>query len=284
MPRNINIIKKVIDGNPFVNGAAVVSSVGGAYEYNDVNPDITSFPSGQVKSEFNEINYYGPQKGFGYEYTAAFVDRTTGTAGVSASGTNVQYSTQQANSGVWLRFGFDPDAQVTNDQPYWSDPVPEEASGVGLFGGSYLPKEKVDSVFDFSYSGSNYTPAGTTSDGEPYTEASGSFDFTDLTPGSFLQVRFDFNVLPQVANTTVQVALIFQTRDANDDPTHTFALTAQPVFFGVDAVGKTFLNRPILTAYYASEEDVNARALLAIKSNNLVQIQPLATLCIINKR
>jgi len=110
-----------------------------------------------------------------------------------------------------LRFGFDPDAQVTNDQPYWSDPVPEEASGVGLFGGSYLPKEKVDSVFDFSYSGSNYTPAGTTSDGEPYTEASGSFDFTDLTPGSFLQVRFDFNVLPQVANTTVQVALIFQT-------------------------------------------------------------------------
>lgn len=284
MSKKINITQKVMDSNPFVNGAAVVSSVGGAYQYNDVNPDITSFSSKQVKSEFNEINYYGPQKGFGYEYTAGFVDRTTGTAGVSASGSNVQYTTDMANSGTWLRFGFEADAQASNDVPYWSDPTPEEASGVGLFGGSYLPKENVDSVFDFSYSDGNYTPAGTTSDGEPYTEASGSFDFTDLTPGSFLQVRFDFNVLPQVANTTLEIALIFQTRDANDNPTYTFSLTGQPVFFGVDSIGKTFLNRPILTAYYASEEDVNARALLAVKSNNLVQVQPLATLCIINKR
>lgn len=282
MPKSF--IQKVVNSEPIINGAAVVASVGSALEYQDVDPEIVSIPTGQIASDFNEINYYGPQKGFGYEYTAGFVDRTTGTAGVSASGTNVQYTTDMANSGTWLRFGFDPDAQGTNDVPYWSDPTPEEASGVGLFGGSYLPKENVDGVFDFSYSDDNYTPAGTTSDGEPYTAASGSFDFTDLTPGSFIQVRFDFNVLPQVANTTLEIALIFQTRDANDTPTYTFSLTGQPVFFGVDSIGKTFLNRPILTAYYASEEDINARALLAIKSNNLIQIQPLATLCVVNKR
>ena len=282
MPKSF--IQKAVNSEPIINGAAVVASVGSALEYQDVDPEIVSIPTGQIASDFNEINYYGPQKGFGYEYTAGFVDRTTGTAGVSASGTNVQYTTDMVNSGTWLRFGFDPDAQGTNDVPYWSDPAPEEASGVGLFGGSYLPKENVDGVFDFSYSDNNYTPAGTTSDGEPYTAASGSFDFTDLTPGSFIQVRFDFNVLPQVANTTLEIALIFQTRDANDTPTYTFSLTGQPVFFGVDSIGKTFLNRPILTAYYASEEDVNARALLAIKSNNLIQIQPLATLCVVNKR
>ena len=216
----------------------------------------------------------------GYEFTAGFKDRTTGAAGVSDSGSNVFYSADMASSGMWLRFGFDLDQQVTNDNPYWSDPVPADASGVGLFGGSYMPPT-VDSLFDFSFTGAAFTPAASTSEGQPYTEASGSFDFTECRPGDLALVRFDFNILPQVQNTTLEVGLIWQTRDANNNPTFTFALPTQPIFFGVGTVGNTYLNRPIISAYFASQEDVNARALLAIRADNQIQIQPLTTLSII---
>ena len=97
MPKSF--IQKAVNSEPIINGAAVVASVGSALEYQDVDPEIVSIPTGQIASDFNEINYYGPQKGFGYEYTAGFVDRTTGTAGVSASGTNVQYTTDMVQAG-----------------------------------------------------------------------------------------------------------------------------------------------------------------------------------------
>ena len=94
-------------------------------------------------------------------------------------------------------------------------------------------------------------------------------------------IRFDFNVIPQHANTTVEVGLIWATRDSNDDVTFTFPLLTNPVFFGTGTVGKTYLNRPLITAYFASAEDVNARALPAIRADNEVLIQPLTTLCTI---
>ena len=31
-------------------------------------------------------------------------------------------------------------------------------------------------------------------------------------------VRFDFNVVPQVANTTIEIAMIWQTRDEDNSP------------------------------------------------------------------
>ncbi len=83
---------------------------------------------------------------------------------------------------------------------------------------------------------------------------------------------------PQTANTTIQIAMIWQTRDAQGNPTFTFPLTGTPLFYGTGTVGKVFLNRPILTAYFASNEDVQAKALLAIKSDNPVEIAPLTTL------
>ena len=101
------------------------------------------------------------------------------------------------------------------------------------------------------------------------------------SPGDIALVRFDFNIIPQFANTTVEVALIWATRDSNDDITFTFPLTAQPLFFGTGTVGNTYLNRPLLTAYFASDEDVNARALLAVKADQPVLIQPLTTLATI---
>ena len=160
--------------------------------------------------------------------------------------------------------------------------APRPTEGIGLFGGAYLP-EGVSNVFEFDYSDGTFSPSGVTGEGEIYSAATGSFDFRQVQPGAFLQVRFDFNATPQINNTTLETALIWQTRDANDVPTFSFALAGQPITFGTDTVANTYLNRPILTAYFASQEDVNARALLAVRSNNPIKLQPLTTLCVINK-
>lgn len=137
-------------------------------------------------------------------------------------------------------------------------------------------------MFDFGFNASSYSDAVETGDFQ-YTAADGSFDFTECRAGDLALVRFDFNILPQIANTTLEVAMIWQTRDSSDNPTFTFALTGDPMFYGTGTVGRTFLARPILSAYFASNEDVNARALLAIRADNPVQIQPLTTLVTIQR-
>ena len=217
----------------------------------------------------------------GYEFTGGFADRTTGTAGSSTVGSNVLYTQEMVNAGRWLRFGFDSTQQATNDSAYWTEPSPAPTSGVGLFGGSYMPAGVI-SMFDFSFNASTYSNAVEAGDLQ-YTQADGSFDFSECKAGDLALVRFDFNVLPQIANTTLEVALIWQTRLSDGTPTFTFALTGEPQFFGTGSVGRTFLARPIISAYFASQEDVNARALLAIRSDNPVQIQPLTTLTSIQR-
>ena len=217
----------------------------------------------------------------GYEFTGGFADRTTGTAGASDLGSNVSYTQALVDEDRWLRFGFDSAQQVTNDAAYWSDPAPAPTSGIGLFGGSYMPSG-VDSLFDFGFSASSYSDAVETGSLQ-YTAANGSLDFTQCKAGDLALCRFDFNVLPQIANTTLEVAMIWQTRDSNDSPTFTFALTGEPQFFGTGSVGRTFLARPILSAYFASNEDVNARALFAVRADNPIQIQPLTTLITIQR-
>ena len=215
----------------------------------------------------------------GYEFTGGFTDRTTGTAGASDVGSNVQYTQAMVNDSRWLRFGFDAASQATNDSPYWTSPSPATATGVGLFGGSYMPAG-VEALFDYSFD--DPTGYSAASDGATkYTAATGSYDFSQCSAGDLALVRFDFNLVPQVANTTVEVGLIWATRDSDDNITYTFALAGEPIFFGTGTVGRTFLNRPMISAYFASDEDVNARALPAIRADNIVQVQPLTTLCTI---
>ena len=122
--------------------------------------------------------------------------------------------------------------------------------------------------------------AGDTVGALKYTAASGSYDFRDCEPGDLAQVRFSFNVTPQHQNTLLEVGLIWATRDENDAVTFRFPLLAQPIFFGT-GIGTTYLNRVTLSAYFASGEDVNARALPAIRANEPVLVQPLSTLCTI---
>jgi hypothetical protein len=221
----------------------------------------------------------------GYEFTAGFVDREDGTGGVSDIGTDVEYTSIMVSSNAWLRFGFDSDAQVSNDLPYWTDGVGSEIEApgagttdylsVGLFSGAYMPYG-VTNMFDFN-DNTSFNAADTSGDLQ-YNAAGGSYDMSQLKEGDFCQFRFDFNATPQFANTTLEVGLIWQTRDANGNPTFTFALTGEPIFYGSGTTGKTFLNRPMISAYMASSEDINARALPAIRADQPIFIQPLTTL------
>jgi hypothetical protein len=226
-------------------------------------------------------NHIGREAKGGYEFTGGFSDRLSGQAGANDLGEYVQYTQAMSDAGQWMRFGFSSAAQSANDSPYWTDPTPSSASGVGLFGGSYMPAG-VSSMFDFSFDVASYSDAVSSGDLQ-YTAATGSYDFSECKAGDLALVRFDFNVIPQFANTTLEVALIWQTRAADGTPTYTFPLTTQPIFFGEGTVGSTYLNRPIISAYFASNEDVNAVALPAIRANNQIQVAPLTTLVTIQR-
>ena len=207
----------------------------------------------------------------GYEFTGGFADRAVGQAGANNLGTSVQYTSAQATTNTWLRFGFSRARQQANDQPYFPTPAGYDNTK-GLFGGTQMP-EGVTDLFDFE--DTSFSAAVTTGDIQ-YTAANGSYDLTQCRVGDLVKIRFSFNTIPQVQDSQLEVGLIFATRDANDQPTFTFTLTAQPISYPL--VGKTFLNRVELSAYIASEEDVNARLLPAIRCNNEILVQPLSTL------
>ena len=221
----------------------------------------------------------------GYELTGGFADRLTGASGVNEIGSNVDYTQTMAEANTHYRFGFDRDTQVLRDAPYWTDdPTDEdEAKGSGtfryidkgVFSGEYIPPTH-SQLIDFS--GHDTYNTSTTLSGLTVTTANGSFDFSDGRPGDLAKVRFDFNVVPKVPNTTLIPGLIWSTRDANKAITFTFFLAGTPIFFDAAKVGKVTLCRPLLTGYFASKEDVRACALPAIKSDQAIYIQPLTTL------
>lgn len=216
----------------------------------------------------------------GYEFTGGFTDRSDGQTGADDIGSNVQYTNAQAEAGVWRRFGFDVAQQVANDVAYFPITDPDNfVQKKGLFGGMHMPSG-FDNLIDFAYddtgNASSYSEESTS--GLQYTAATGSYDITEGQVGDLIKVRFSFNAIPQIANTTLEVGLIWSTRDANDNITFTFPLTTQPIYYGTGTQGQVFLNRVEMSAYVASDEDLNARFLPAVRCNNEILIQPLSTL------
>lgn len=218
----------------------------------------------------------------GYEFTGGFTDRTTGTAGASDVGSDVEYTAAMVSDSAFLRFGLDSTRQIANDSPYWGDGADSNEAphsgttdyeGVGLFAGAYMPLG-VTSMFAF---GENTAYNAATTTGTIYNAATGSYNMSQLNVGDLCNFRFDFNITAQEANTTVEVGLIWQTRDDSDNETFTFFLAGEPLFLGSSA-GDTLLARPTISAYLASAEDVNARALPCIRSDRPVFVQPLTTL------
>lgn len=203
----------------------------------------------------------------GYEFTGAFVDRVGD--GI------VQYTAEQAAAGIWRRFGFSAATQVANDVEYWGETSSSFDQSKGLFGGLHMPDD-VENLFDFT--DTSFAAAQESGD-LLFSAAEGSYNFKECKLQDLAKVRFSFNVTPQVANTTVEVALIWAIRDENDVVQDVFPLTAQPIFFGQETAGQTFLNRVEISAYFASDQDLNARVLPSIRANNAVLVSPITTLC-----
>ena len=221
----------------------------------------------------------------GYEFTGGFEDRSDGQSGADDIGSNVQYTNAQAEDGIWRRFGFDATQQAANDRAYFPITEPDVFDQTkGLFGGQHFPDgftNLIDFSFDDTDEGRNTSYSDSTEDaasGLKYTEAFGSYDIREGNVGDLIKVRFSFNAIPQIANSTLEVGLIWATRDADDEITFTFPLTTQPIYFGTGTQGQVFLNRVEMSAYVASAEDLNARFLPAIRCNNEILIQPLSTL------
>lgn len=210
----------------------------------------------------------------GYSRSTAFVGRPLDNAYQWRDNLGIEYTQTNVDDGDFKVFGFDPTIHLALDNPYWSTPTPSGVTGIGLFQGANLP-EGVSSLFDYDYVfNDNYSPSGTTG----FEGSTGRIKLNDCQYGDLLKVRFDFNVIPQIANTTVEPALWYSNRNDSDDITFTFPLTAQPIFYGSGTVGNTYLNRVEISAWITSNEDVNALTLPAIKSDNPVIIQPIGAL------
>jgi hypothetical protein len=210
----------------------------------------------------------------GYSHTGAFADKPTDNNFVWEAGAGINYTNQDVNDELYKVMSLSRSVHESVDNPYWSIPQPTNELGVGLFRGANLP-EGINSLvdYDFVYN-DNYDENGSTG----FEGSTGRIDLSDCVYGDQLRVRFDFNVIPQIANTTVEPALWYSNRNDSDEITFTFPLTTTPIFYGGGTVGKTYLNRVDISAWITSNEDVNALTLPAIKSDNPVIIQPLGLL------
>ena len=216
----------------------------------------------------------------GYDRTSAFVDYQTGTEASQDPADYIEYTQELADSGTWYRFGMTTAGNQARDNQWWGETNPNYDNTKGLFGGLTAPAG-VDHFFDFSEN-TAFNNAQT-SGSLKYTQALGSFSLKECQVGDLVLARFDFNVMPMVTNTTVEVALIYANRDASDNITFTFPLTITPFFYGSGSVGKGFLLRPTITAYMANQQDVNSRSLVAIKADNPILVNPIGVLFTIQR-
>ena len=216
----------------------------------------------------------------GYDRTSAFVDYQTGTEASQDPADYIEYTQELANTETWYRFGMTTAGNQARDGQWWGETNTNYDQSKGLFGGLTAPAG-VDHFFDFSEN-TAFNNAQTTGSLK-YTQALGSFSLKECQVGDLVLARFDFNIMPMVTNTTVQVALIYSNRDENDNITFTFPLTITPFFYGSGSVGKGFLLRPTITAYMANQQDVNSRSLVAIKADNPILVNPIGVLFTIQR-
>ena len=258
--------------------ASVIRVVTGNNDGGDLFPDqssgtLTNNSTSSTVRRKGEDSLINKGKS-GYSHTGAFADKPLSNNFVWEAGAGINYTQDDVNAGLYKVFSLSRGVHEAVDNPYWSIPSPTGRQGVGLFQGANLP-EGINTLVDYDFVfDNNYDPNGSTG----FEGSTGRIDLSDCVYGDQLRVRFDFNVIPQIANTTVEPALWYSNRNDNDDITFTFPLTTSPIFYGGGTVGKTYLNRVDISAWITSSEDVNALTLPAIKSDNPVIIQPLGLL------
>jgi hypothetical protein len=257
-------------GEPFYNGAAPLV-------FHTINSGdgvgVTVGESGL------EISLSGASSGqSGYSVTGGFADKPSASNYQWQAGQGVDYSAQDALDEKVLVFSLGRDAHLVTDQPYWTNPSPLDITDVGLFGGKHLPND-VTSLFDFNFD-FDATYNGTTTGLEGTT---GRIDISDAIPGDQLRVRFDFEIIANINNTSIEPMLRFVSRDSDGNlvPGGAFNLTAQPIFVGTGLAGKTILNRIEISAWINSEDDINALILPAIKADQQLTIRPITMMATI---
>ena len=216
----------------------------------------------------------------GYGRSSAFDEFQTATEASQDPADYIEYTQEYANTGTWKRFGITTAGNQARDGNWWGETNPNYDQSKGLFGGLTNPAG-VQNFFDFSEN-TAFNNAQTTGSLK-YTQALGSFSLKECNVGDLVLARFDLNIMPMVTNTTVEVALIYANRDANDNVTFTFPLTITPFTYGNGTVGRGYLLRPTITAYMANDQDVNSRSLLAIKADNPILVNPIGVLFTIQR-
>ena len=259
---------------------AVQRTVTGVNDGSELFPDqsnstsINNNTSKSISNSSRDSAEGGKQGESGYSHTGAFADKPTSNNYVWEAGSGINYTQENVDNGLYKVLSLSRSVHDAVDNPYWSTPTPSGNTGIGLFQGDNLP-DGVNSLVDYDFDfNSVYGTAGNTG----FEGSTGRIDLSDCVYGDQLRVRFDFNVIPQIANTTVEPALWYSNRNDSDDITFTFPLTTSPIFYGTGTGGNTYLNRVEISAWITSNEDVNALTLPAIKSDNPVLIQPLGLL------
>lgn len=245
------------------------------FDDNEVISSVNNNNSARVAARDRREESFLKDKGkTGYSHTGAFAGKPVDANFVWEAGTGIQYSQSDVDNELFKVFSLDNDIHLSVDNPYWSTPSTPAENGTGLFRGTNLP-EGVSSLFDYNHDfDAQYGNSGNTG----FEGSTGRIKLNDCVFGDQLRVRFDFNIIPQIANTTIEPALWYSNRNDSDDITFTFPLTTSPVFYGTGTVGNTFLNRVEISAWITSNEDINALTLPAIKSDNPIIIQPLGLL------
>ncbi len=236
--------------------------------------NVSSYDSHKEITNESDAFNEGNNASSGYSHTGAFEGKPLSNNYVWESGVGINYSQTDVNNELYKVFSLDKSVHEAVDNPYWTTPAPTGKEGVGLFQGVNLPNG-VNTLVDYEYDFDANYPSST---GTGFEGSTGRIKLNDLQYGDQLRVRFDFNAIPQIANTTLEPALWYSNRNNNDDITFTFPLTTQPIFYGGGTVGNTYLNRVEISAWITSNEDVNALTLPAIKSDNPIIIQPLGLL------
>ena len=241
---------------------------GSTYVCSDVNKTFFT------KQDGIPAEVYDRDSESGYSRTSAFAGKPASNNYQWRTNEGILYTQDNVDDSIFKVFSLDKAVHEAVDNPYWTSPAPTGNSGIGLFQGKFLPDE-VSSLIDYDY---DYDASNPGSTGTGFEGSVGRIKLNECKYGDLLSVRFDFNVIPQISNTTVEPALWYSNRDADNNITATFPLSAQPIFFGAGTVGKTYLNRVETTAWIASDEDLNALTLPSVKSDNPVIIQPLGIL------
>lgn len=253
------ILKGINPERTYLNGVRVSKDLHDLITY--LNENFSWTDPEERETEAKEVS-----DRFGYAFTGGFAGKPVSNNYVWDAGNAISLP-----ANTYTHMEFDTTVQEAVDSPYWSSPVPTGNGahiGADVFEGIHLP-DGVTNLFDYTY---EWADGGI-----------GRIDVSDAKPGDLLRVRMDYNVIPSIANSVIEAALDFNTRDNDDNITFQFYLTANPSTFGNTSAGQTYLLRTEMTAYFASNEDVNALVRPVIKCNNICQIQPLSILAILQK-